>query len=171
MNLAQAAWEPGTATPHQRLFVLQRLLTAKVPAELSVEPLIPYVNDAVDQLRRLFSAAESLSVRHAVISFLQLRPGVAELIAREAPAEQRRLVLSSFPSQRDPSARGRPFDHVAHEQALSILRRTQRIAREHGIRATACRCQNPGLPADECSLRPPTASVSEQHELFEPEVP
>jgi len=116
----------------------------------------------------LISAVVSLGIDRAQVSFLHLRPGVAEQIQREAPAASRRLVLGMFPSLQS----GRPptFDHLEERQTLASLRRVQRLGRERGLRISACRCQNPGLPAADCIVLPPhlppAAAQEEQSELF-----
>ncbi len=147
------AWEPGTALPGERLFLVQRLQAAGLEPTMHLEPLIPFVNDDSEQLRDVVSALVGLGLKTAMLRLLQLRRGVAEQLRREAPSDLLRMVLGCFPSQQD---RGRPaeFDHVAPRQALSILRRTQRIGREHGLRIQACRCHNPGLPAGRCQIEP-----------------
>ncbi|MCA9667034.1 MAG: radical SAM protein [Myxococcales bacterium] len=149
-----SSWEPGTATPRERLFMIQRLREVGVEPAVHISPLIPFVNDGNDDLRALLSALVALGVDQAQASFVHLRPGVAEQIEAEAPAGSRRLVLGVFPAL----ASGQPvrFAHIDPQQALSSLRRLQRIAREQGARVSACRCHNPGLPAANCLIEPPS---------------
>lgn len=160
-------WEPGTALPGERLFLVQRLQSAGLEPTMHIEPLIPFVNDDAEQLRDVVSAIVGLGMKTAMLRLLQLRRGVAEQLRREAPAQLLRMVLGCFPSQQDT---GRPaeFDHVAPRQAMSILRRAQRIGREHGLRIQACRCHNPGLPAGRCQIEPRDPHpVGQPAELFD----
>ena len=148
-----AAWEAGSPQPQQRLLQIQSLQEAGVPLAVRVEPLIPFVNDRNESLQRLFSALAGTGVTRVQLGFLHLRPGVAEQLQAEAPADARRLVLGSYPGYS--SRRPKTFEHLPNSVALPILRRVQRIARTAGIRATACACQNPGLPGESCPLAPP----------------
>ena len=161
-----ARWEPGTASPRERLFLLQRLQEAGLTPAVRLDPLIPYVNDETESLRKLCSALSALGHTQAMVSFLHLRPGVAEQLHREAPPEALRLLLGAFPSQG--SDRPSRFDHLPQRQLLGLLRRVQRIGREQGIRLSACRCQNPGLPAARCPIAPAEGPTppAEQASLF-----
>ena len=152
-----ATWEPGAAPPRRRLFALQRLIQAEVPVVVRVEPIIPFVNDGTESLRALFSAVAGLGLSSAMVSFLHLRPGVREQLLREGAADQVPLLLGSFLPDEPELAlpRGRTFEHLPARQRLAGLRRVQRIARERGVRASACQCQNPGLPSRQCPVRPP----------------
>ena len=71
-------------------------------------------------MRDLLSALVSVGVKRAMVSFLQLRRGVAEQLQAEAPREALRLVLGCFPSLQDT---GQPaeFDHVEARQAIAGL--------------------------------------------------
>ncbi len=145
------AWEPGTASPQQRLFLIQRLLRAGIQPTIRMEPLIPFVNDLTKGLRDLASALVSLGLSQATLGFLHLRPGVRDQLTTEAPADLRRLVLGSFQPRSD-----RRFLHIATKQRTAGLKRVQRIGREHGLKISACHCQNPGIPAARCTIAPPT---------------
>jgi DNA repair photolyase len=147
------AWEPGTALPRDRLFLVQRLLQLGIVPRLRVEPLIPFVNDHTEMLRELVSALVGLGLTEATLGFLHLRPGVGDQMRKEAPVDLQRLVLGCFPTLSE--SPDRKFHHLPEKQRLAGLRRIQRIGREHGLRVSACHCQNPGLPASRCPVAPP----------------
>jgi len=162
-----STWEPGTALPKQRLFLLQQLQEVGITPHVRIEPIIPFVNDDTEQLRRLVSALVSEGIKSAMVSFLELRRGVADQIRREAPYEVLRLVLASFPSLQDTGVPA-DFDHVAPQQALAGLRRILNIGREAGLRIAACLCHNPGLPATQCEVAPHKSrkDLESQQEMF-----
>jgi DNA repair photolyase len=157
-------WEPGTASPQQRLFLVQRLLQAGIQPRIRIEPLIPFVNDHTEQVRDVVSAIVGLGLDEATTGFLHLRPGVAEQLRREAPDEPQRLILGSFPTEGD-------FRHLPLRTRVASLRRVQRIGREHGLRVSACHCQNPGIAAGRCPIAPPQLPQpkNEQRLLFDDE--
>ncbi|MBK8479779.1 MAG: radical SAM protein [Proteobacteria bacterium] len=162
-------WEPGTALPQARLRLLQRLLELELAPQVHIEPLIPFVNDGQESLQRLLSALDGLGVRRAMVSLLQLRPGVAAQLAREAPHGVQRLILGCFPSGRHGGRRSE-YDHLVHSHALSILRRISSAAADHGIVLTVCHCHNPGLAGGRCELAPAPATpgATAQADLFSP---
>jgi DNA repair photolyase len=160
-----AIWEPGTATADQRLFVVQQLIQSGLQPRMRIEPIIPFVNDGSEQLREVISAIVGMGIERVTLRFLQLRRGVADQITRQAPRDAVRLVLGSFPSLQE-TGKASSFDYIASRQALAALRRIQRVAREHGLKVQACRCQNPGLPAGLCGVMPDvTAPLGEQLSL------
>jgi DNA repair photolyase len=149
-------WEPGTAPPRERLFLIQRLQRADVAVEVRIEPLVPFVNDSTEQIRELTSALAGLGLQTATVSYLHLRPGVAEQLQEEAPGEMGPLVLGGFVAD-DPAFQlpmGK-FQHLPVKLRTGGLKRIQRIARERGLRISACHCQNPGIPARRCAIQPP----------------
>jgi DNA repair photolyase len=131
---------------------VQQLLKVGIIPEVRLDPIIPFVNDDTDEVRKVLSAIAGFGLREAPISFMHLRPGVAAQIRRDAPEDARRIVLGCFPSQR--TAAEVRFDHLPANQALAGLRRLQRLGRQQGIRLFACRCQNPGLPSGRCAIEP-----------------
>jgi DNA repair photolyase len=148
-------WEPGTIRPRQRLFLVQKLLKAGIRTRIRLEPIIPYVSDTTEQLRELCSAIASLGLTRAQVSFLHLRPGVAEQIQREAPPDISHLILGSFALPPPTQSTSMKFFHLPVKQRVASLRRIQRIGRERGIGISACHCQNPGIPARACPVLPP----------------
>jgi len=145
-------WEPGTAAPEDRLFLIQRLLQVGIKPRIRIEPLIPFANDHTDQLRGVVSAIAGLGLTEATLGFLHLRPGVEEQIKEEAPVEIQRLLLGCFPP---PTEHASPFQHLPRKLRLASLHRIQRISREYGLKVSACHCQNPGIPAGRCPIVPP----------------
>jgi DNA repair photolyase len=150
-------WEHGTLLPRERLFLLQRLRQAGVEGiQVRVEPIVPFVNDSTESIRAVISAIAGVGLESASISFVHLRPGVAEQIQREAPPEVAQLVVGAFGLHRaEGLAQEIKFHHLPLRIRAAGLRRIQRIAREHGVRLSACHCQNPGIPARRCLVEPP----------------
>lgn len=158
-------WEPGTAMPRARLYLIQRLLEVGIRPRVRIEPLIPFVNDHTEQVREVLSALVGLGYTEATLGFLHLRRGVEEQLRTEAPADLRRLVLGVFPAETE---RYSAFTHLPARERLRGLRRVQRVAREHGLKVSACHCQNPGIPAGRCVVAPPEIPEprGEQRALF-----
>lgn len=164
-----SVWEPNTALPHERLFLIQKLQHHGINPLVRLDPIIPFVNDGTDDLKQLFSTVRSLGIHHVTANFLHLRPGVMAQLTREAPLSARRLVLGCFPSQHTESAEEVLFDQLPTRQRLAELSRIQRIGHEQGIHVDACACQNPHVPAAPCSIVPildPPRIQHRQPDLF-----
>jgi len=164
------AWEPETALPRRRLFLVQRLLRVGVRPRVRLDPVIPFVNDGTRQLRAVLSAVAGLGLTRVLVSFLHLRPGVGQQLREEAPRDARALLLGGFPElERQP---GR-YHHLPDNMRLASLKRIRRLANEHRIRVGVCHCANPRIPAVKCPVAPPvlpeprTRKNPSQAELFE----
>lgn len=142
-------WEPGTAAPRARLHVIERLRRAGIMPEIRLDPIIPFVNDGTEELREVVSALVGLGIGHATASFFHLRPGLREQIQLEAPDPYRRLMLGGFSRETV-----KTYEHLSVRQRIATYQRLQRIGREHGLKITACHCQNPGIPAGQCAVKP-----------------
>jgi DNA repair photolyase len=160
-------WEPETLEPRKRLFLVQRLLKAGVQVDVRIDPVIPFVNDSTEGLRELLSAIAGLGLTQAQLSFIHLRPGVTDQLRAEAPLELAELLLGGFSLPPESVRITQPvkFLHLSAKQRAAVLRRIQRVARERGVRVSACHCQNPGLPARRCPVEPPELPVPRGEQL------
>ena len=157
------AWEPGTIMPQQRLLLVRRLMDAGLHPRVRLDPLIPFVNDTTAQLRALLSAISGIGLSSVTLSFMHLRPGVADQVKEEGPAEQIDLVLGSFTA---PDQGGR-YLRVALNRVRASFEKIKNLGKEYGVTVTACRCQTPGLTAHACPVLPPEmpVPVGEQGQL------
>lgn len=140
-------FEPGAAFPEVRLQNIHRLRDAGVSVGVRHDPVIPGVTDRSESLQRVFDALSSEGIAQVDVGYLYVRPGIERLLRGELPLEIAGPLLRRFA--------GGPVEHVAASPATRLfpagLRRASflriaEIAREHGIRATLCRCKNPDLP-------------------------
>jgi len=159
-------WEPGTASPNRRLFLIQRLLQVGIQPRVRIEPLIPFINDHSKKMKAVLSAISSLGLKRIIVNFLHIRPGVEKQILREAPEDLKRLVLGGFPYL---STHPNRYHSLPSRQRTSSLDRLKRIARERDIRVVACQCHNSDIPSAPCPIPPPEIPRprAEQKALFE----
>lgn len=158
-------WEKGTAKAEERLFLVQKLQAAGLNPAMQLEPIIPYVNDGTEDLRDTVSAMVGEGMKSTMFRLLELRRGVSKQLKREAPSDVLRVLIGAF--QSPPEFDEGEYDHIEHKLALSILRRAQRIGREHGLRVQACRCHSPGLPSGRCKIRPNDFKARREVDLFD----
>ncbi|WP_370323842.1 radical SAM protein [Euzebya sp.] len=79
--LDEAVWravEPGTPSPRARLSAVRALNEAGIPTGVMLAPIMPGLNDGLDDLRRLTEAAVEAGATHVTPITLHLRPGVKE---------------------------------------------------------------------------------------------
>jgi len=159
-----AAWEPGAAPAHKRLVGVRRMLEAGLRPRVRLDPMIPFINDHTASVRATFSAIRGVGLSSVIVSYMHLRPGVAAQVEREAPEEQTRLVLGSFP-RRD--ANMSLYHRMALKHIRSSFERVQALAQEYDLHVAACHCGNPGLPSTRCPVSPPElpTPVGQQKQL------
>jgi len=68
----QRVFEPYAASPEERLRVIERLVEAGVMVVARISPIIPEVNDSLEELRRLVGELKSVGVQHFTADVLKL---------------------------------------------------------------------------------------------------
>jgi DNA repair photolyase len=169
-----SAFEPGAATPVERLAQAAELIGAHVAIEARLDPILPGVTDDVDCLEPLCEALARIGVRRIAASVLFLRPAVVgslrrhvknklmldRLLARFATRE--RLAIHSGKSR---------VQALPTSARLEIMERLKSIARRHGLEVVVCACKNPDIARGSCHISgrwPPEGHGSSQLELFQP---
>ncbi len=75
-------WEPGAASPRERLDVLRHARELGLNTVVMFGPLLPYLADDVPSLRELFETAAQLKVKRIWVDALNRRPKVWPAVAR-----------------------------------------------------------------------------------------
>jgi len=155
VSLAEGYWrtyEPGAASPAEKLENIERLLAAGINTEVRIDPIIPFVTDTREELEVLFQALSRKGIRRVSVSYLHLRPAIQKQLSEELPALHRKLLEGCFES-RDwtevgMSTRTKLLPKRLRENGYS---RVKAIAQAHGISATICRCKNPDMDGELCA--------------------
>lgn len=147
----QQRFEPGAATPDERLANIERLVSAGIVPEARIDPVIPFVTDAKASFDDLFRELAARGVRRAMISYLHLRPAVEAQVRRELDGFSSELVEGMF--------RGAAFKTVGASTKTKLVpaevrRRGYERAREaadrHGVAVSICSCKNPEMEGGSC---------------------
>lgn len=145
-------YEPGAASPQDRLNSITSLVKAGINVRVRLDPLIPGVNDNPEEIRDLFQELGCRGVNTVSLSYLMMRPGILWQIKRELPPAHYKLLEGFF--------RYRPQAPIAASQNTQLitpvwrLRRYEEIkalASKYRLKASICACKNPELTADLCS--------------------
>ncbi|MEN5073833.1 intein-containing Rv2578c family radical SAM protein [Isoptericola cucumis] len=85
----QQAVEPGTPTPRARLDLIRAVRAAGLPCGVMVAPVLPWLTDSRDHLRRLLDAIADAGATGVTVVPLHLKPGTREWylqwLAKEHP--------------------------------------------------------------------------------------
>ena len=139
-------YEPGAATPQQRLDAIRALLRFKVDVQARIEPLIPFISDTAAHLEELVRHLRSAGVTKASTSYLVLRPDMLELMREKLPESHYQVIKGIF--------RGRPWRKIGVQQDTRVLserlreqgyKRLSAIGARAGLDINICACQNPSI--------------------------
>lgn len=167
-----AAFEPGAATPADRLAQAAELIGAHVPIEARLDPILPGVTDGADCLEPLCDALARIGVRTIAASVLFLRPAVVGSLRRHINDKvMLGRLLDRFASS-EPLAihagnsRVRAIPTAAR---VEIMERLKSIADRHGLEVVVCACKNPDISRGSCHISgrwPPATRGGSQLGLF-----
>jgi DNA repair photolyase len=144
-------FEPGAATPAERLGNIERLVSAGITPEARIDPVIPFVTDSKESFDTLFRGLAARGVRRAMISYLHLRPAVETQVRRELDGLSSELVEGMF--------RGAEFRTVGASTKTKLVPgevrrrgydRAREAADKYGIALSICSCKNPEMQGGSC---------------------
>ena len=149
------AFEPNAAGPGRRLAQMEALVTAGVPTEARLDPILPGLTDDPQSVKRLFAALTRIGVRRAAASVLFLRPAIVQSLRRNVPdKEMLARLLSAYQGSERIGLRGTG----SHVQTLpstvrrELFARMREMASAHGIELSICACKNPDLASCSCNI-------------------
>ncbi|HSR13029.1 MAG TPA: radical SAM protein [Thermodesulfobacteriota bacterium] len=164
-------YERYAAPPETRLRSIAALAHAGIVPEVRMDPMIPFLTDRDSELAHTFGAVRGAGVERATLSYIHLRPPIAEQLKREISPVQWKLVESCFHS--------RDWDTLGFSSWTKILpralrekgyARARKVAADFGVSAAVCQCKNPDMVADLCGsgrVRPAESSKGrDQLSLF-----
>jgi DNA repair photolyase len=148
-TLDEAVWreiEPGTARPARRLWALERLVAAGVPAGVLLAPILPGITDSTASLAAVAEAAAAHGAAFFGTSTLRLGPVVREQYF-EFVQEYRPELLGRY-------RRAYRAMYVKPDYQAALEARVQRVRTRFGLAAEPFRGR-PGLaPAEPRAARP-----------------
>ncbi len=154
VSLSEGYWrtyEPGVASPREKLENIERLLAGGIDTQVRIDPIIPFVSDTREEVEVLFKALGQRGIRNASVSYLHLRPAIQRQLRAELPSLHRKLLESCFENQRwvevGLSTKTKLLPKRVRENGYGRMKTS---AQAHGISAVICRCKNPDLNGETC---------------------
>ena len=145
-------FEPGAASPAERLQNIDRLQSIKVNAEVRIDPIIPFYTDNDATIKSLYAALAQRHIHTVSLSYLHLRPAIFEQLKRELPVTEFKVLQSCFENK--------PWSVVGTATRSKLIplplrkkgyHRFRKTAQEFGITPLICSCKNPEIPGHQCS--------------------
>lgn len=121
--LAQAI-DAGAATPAAAQTTIVSLIEHGVSVDVALEPMLPGVTDAPDELRAMLQGLANLGVEHVTASYLVLPDGDADRLRAALDEERADVVLASYDDgvlMRDGKAYARFLSKAKRQRGYATL--------------------------------------------------
>lgn len=155
VSLSNKFWkhfEPGAASPEQRLENVTRLKVIGIQPEVRMDPIVPFLTDGQEEVDNLMRALNERGIEAVSLSYLHLRPAIMKQLEAEIPALAKRLLDACFAGQKwqtiGLSSKSKMIPGALRQKGYWII---SQIAQKYGIKTWVCACKNPDLPGDICS--------------------
>ncbi len=155
VSLSEKFWhhfEPGAASPDQRLANLTNLKKIGISPDVRIDPIVPFLTDGPEEIEKLFQALSAREVEAVSLSYLHLRPAILKQLEAEIPTLAKKLLDACLGEKRwqtiGQASRSKLLPEPLRQKGYWVI---SQIARKYGIKTWVCACKNPDLPGDICS--------------------
>lgn len=124
--------EPRAPSPERRLCALQNLAQRGIPVACRIDPVIPWINEDVEELVKELA---HIGVSHVVSSTFKPRPDSWRRFAGAFPEQAERLRVLYF----ERGSRVQNSYYLPAELRFRLLRRVRDACERHGISFATCR--------------------------------
>ncbi len=166
-NSYASRFEPFAPSPERRLENIERLCRIGIIPDVRMDPIIPFLTDTEDHVKKLLSTLKRLGVKKVTLSYLHIRPSILDNLRKELNPGIMKLLDACYYN--------RPWQEVGTSTMSKLLplelrkrgyNRIKRIAGSLGIEATVCHCKNPDMKASICVSYRKKEEHIEQLSLF-----
>ena len=144
-----STWEPGCVDAETRIYNLQQLRHAGIPAMLHIGPIIPFINDDEKHYRELIQTAADLHLRRVSASVLRLYPGAGKVLKSMAKGVSAMILNSYMDKSVYPPS---PRQILPARERHKIYEDLRKVAKKSGLGVGICRCHDEELGSPPCSL-------------------
>ncbi|WGM88792.1 MAG: radical SAM protein [Candidatus Bathyarchaeum tardum] len=124
--------EPAAPASSKRLIAIKKLVNAKIPTTVRIDPIIPFLND---DLEPLVKAVTDLGVLHVTCSTYKIKPDNWKRFSLVFPEVAEKLKPQYFSKS----------EHIAGSTYLpktfrfSLMKQAKQLVEQHGLKFGCCR--------------------------------
>lgn len=130
--------EPNAPAPEKRISALQKIIDMGIPATVRIDPIIPYVNDDLDEFGMLVSTLAGIGIRQVTISTVKAVRGFFMKIKQVLPEKHEKII-----KEYEDAEWLTGYKYLASDKRKAIVNKLRPIVIKHGLEFAACR---EGLP-------------------------
>jgi len=151
--------EPNAATVKERLASLRALMKHGVRVEARMDPLIPELTDTETSFVSLCKEISRCGIKQATASYLFLRrTNYGRMAVSHKGWSFNEISKRLYTHKIEEYCGGGTIRIPTPDYRRKKYDELMRIARDHEIKLSLCRCKNPDITTDSCHPRPPTAN-------------
>ncbi len=127
--------EPNAPLSSERLKAISKLSDMGIPVSLRIDPIIPYLTDSFDALKRLVKKGIDAGIKHVVSSIYKAKPDSLKRLCNAFPEYSklwRKLYLID-------GSRIYGYYYTPYSYRVKILRELREIVTKYNIEFTTCR--------------------------------
>lgn len=133
-NLARMI-EPNAPPPERRIKAIEELSGKDIPVTLRLDPIMPFLTDDVESIKKVIAEASWAGAKHVVTSIYKAKPDNLKRVLRVFPDLADRYRELYFKR----GSRIHGYWYADYEYRMRILKIVRRIAHEHGLTFATCR--------------------------------
>jgi len=137
--------EPYAPLPERRFSALQKIVDNGILAVARIDPILPGINDNLNDFESLLSSLASIGVRQVTVATMKLVRGALDLMKQTHPEVWKKLVGEYADGV---WLAGYKYLHV--ERRRKILEKLRPIVLKHGLSFASCREGFPQLNTALC---------------------
>lgn len=138
-------FEPHAAPPERRLDALQKIIDEEIPATVRVDPIIPKVNDDVEEFEKLVSLLADIGVKQVTVATVKPVRGFFTTL--------KQMNLKIYESMVEMFSDGKwiaGYKYLNEEKRRKIVEKLRPIVLKHGLEFACCREGFPRLNTSLC---------------------
>ncbi|MCD6515043.1 MAG: radical SAM protein [Candidatus Odinarchaeota archaeon] len=124
--------ELNAPSPIERLEAIKKLSSSGIPVGIRLDPIVPYVNDSIENIEAVIKAAKSVGAIHVVSSTFKPRIDSWKRMFAAFPTEMKKARFLYTDRV------GRVM-YIKREIRLKLMNRVKEIAENYGLSFATCR--------------------------------
>jgi len=126
--------EPNAPAPEKRIMALQKIAATGLPVTARIDPIIPYVNDNLEEFETLISSLEAIGIKQVTVSTVKPVRGFFTKIKQVFPEKHEKIAKAYEDGEWIMG-----YKYLAREKRKAIISKLRPIVLKYGLEFATCR--------------------------------